>query len=53
MISTKELKIKKNDDLTNRYIESEFKKNGLDVLRWAITDCDDEYYYLNLAVVED
>lgn len=52
MISTKEVKIKIPENLTDEYIENELKSMGLDVLRWAITNFDDEYYTLNLAVVE-
>ncbi len=52
MITTKEVKIKIPDELTSEYVESELKKMNLDVLRWAITDFDKNYYTLNLAVVE-
>ena len=52
MITTKEVKIKIPDELTSEYIETELKNMGLDVLRWAITDFDKEYYTLDLAVVE-
>ncbi len=53
MITTKEVKVKVPEEFTSKYIENELKKMGLDVLRWAITDFDDEYYTLNLAVVKD
>lgn len=53
MITTKEVKIKRCDKLTSKYIETQLKNKGLDVLRWAITAYDDEFYTLNLAVVED
>ncbi len=53
MITTKEFKVKIPKEFTSEYIETELKKAGFDVLRWAITDFDSEYYTLSLAVVED
>ena len=53
MITTKEVKIKRCDKLTSEYVETQLKNMGFDVLRWAITAYDDEFYILNLAVVED
>ncbi|MCD7779715.1 MAG: hypothetical protein LUH05_03470 [Candidatus Gastranaerophilales bacterium] len=53
MIKTKEFKVKIPKEFTSEYIENELKNSGLDVLRWAITDFDSEYYTLNLAIVED
>ena len=52
MITTKEVRIKIPDELTSEYIETELKNMGFDVLRWAITDFDEKYYTLDLAVVE-
>ena len=52
MITSKEIKIKIPQNLTSEYIENELRSRGMDVLRWAITDFDEEYYTLNLAVVE-
>ena len=51
MITTKEVKIKRQSDFTSEYIEFELKKMGLDTLRWAITDFDDEFYILDVAIV--
>ena len=51
MITTKLVKIKKNIELKSEYIESFFKTEGLDILRWAITDSDDNFFYLSIAVV--
>ncbi len=53
MISSKDVKIKSTNDFTSEYIESELKKMGYDVLRWAVTDFDGENYILNIAYVED
>ena len=52
MITTKEVKIKKTDNLDSEYIESHLKEMGLDVLRWAIVKVNEEFYTLNLAVLE-
>ena len=53
MITSKEIKIKKNENLTSQYIESELENMGFDVLRWAITDYDENFFTVSLAVVED
>ncbi len=53
MITTKEIKVKVPEEFTSEYIENELKKTGLDVLRWAITDFDDKYFTVNLAIVTD
>ncbi len=50
MIVTKEIKISKKCNID--YIESELKKRGYDVLRWAITGYDTENYTVNIAVLE-
>ena len=52
MITNKEVKIKIPAKLTSNYIENELKNMGFDVLRWAITESDSEYYSVNIAVVE-
>ena len=53
MITTKEIKIKRIENISSEYIDSELSKLGLDVLRWAITGYDDDTFTLNLAVVEN
>ena len=50
MITTKEVQIKIIDNLSSEYIEKEIKKMGYDVLRWAITNVDDDFYTLNIAI---
>ena len=52
MITTKEIKIKVPEKLTSEYIENEFTSMNLNVLRWAITGFNDEFYTLSVAVVE-
>lgn len=52
MIESKDIKIKKTDDLSSDYIETELKNKGYDVLRWAITGYDDENYIINIAYAE-
>ncbi len=53
MIKTKEVKVKRIENLSSEYIESELKTMGFDVLRWAITSFDDKYYLLNIAIVDN
>ena len=52
MITTKVVRIKKTNELTSEYIETELKKTGLDVLRWVVTGTDEDNYILSLAVVD-
>ncbi|MBQ9245171.1 hypothetical protein IJ182_02760 [bacterium] len=53
MISSKDIKIKITDNLSSEYIETELKKLGYDILRWAITDYDKNNYTVNIAYVEN
>ena len=34
-------------------IENELSNLNLDVLRWVITEIDEEFYYLTLSIVKD
>lgn len=52
MITSKEIKIKKLDEFSSQYVNGELEKRNLDVLRWAVTDVDDEFYTVNIAIVE-
>ncbi len=52
MIITKTILIKKTEDLSSEYIESNLKELGFDVLRWAIVDIQDDNYVLSIAVLE-
>ena len=53
MIVNEFIKIKKVESLTSEYIDNELSKLNLDVLRWVITDIDDEFYHLTLSIVKD
>ncbi len=53
MICTKEIKIDKTENITADYIENKLKSLNLDVLRWAITNIDENQYTLDVAVVEN
>ena len=53
MIVNEFIKIKKVDDLTSDYIDMELSKLNYDVLRWVITEIDNDFYYLTLSVVRD
>ena len=52
MIESKDIKIRKTENLTSDYIETELKKQGYDALRWAITGYDDENFIINVSYVE-
>ena len=52
MITSKEIRIKKTEEFSSEYVNAQLKDLGFDVLRWAITDFDDEFYTINLALVE-
>ena len=52
MITNKEVIIKIPEEFTSEYIESKLSDMGFDVLRWAITKVDGEYYTVNIAIVE-
>lgn len=49
MIVTDQFKIKKTDNLTSQYIESELAKNGIEPLRWAIVNFDEYMYILDVS----
>lgn len=51
MITTREVKINKIDNLTSEYIESQLKQMGFDVLRWAITDTDKNHFVLDVSFI--
>ena len=53
MITSKEIKIKKLDEFSAQYVNKELEKMGLDVLRWAVAEVDDNFYTLSIAIVED
>lgn len=49
MITTNNFEIKKTDNLTSAYIESEFKKLGIEPLRWAIVEENKENYVITAS----
>lgn len=51
MITTKIVKIKKTEEIVCENIESFLKSEGLDILRWAITSSDNEFYYVCIAFI--
>ena len=53
MITSKEVKIKIPAEFTSEYIEDELRNMGFDILRWAITDYDKEFYTVNIAFLQD
>lgn len=52
MIITKETKIEITNDITSDHIENLLKLMNYDVLKWAITGVNDNFYILNIAVIE-
>ena len=53
MITTKEVKVKIHPECSSEYIEDELNKIGFDILRWAITDADEEFYTVNIAILQN
>ena len=53
MILTKEVRIKAVENLTSEYIETELRKMGFDVLRWAIVSADSKFYNVNISFLEN
>ena len=49
MILSDCVKIKKVDNLSTEYVEDELKKQGIDPLRWAVSDMDDTTLTISLA----
>ncbi len=52
MITSKEIKIKKTEEFSAEYVNSQLKVLGFDVLRWVITNVDDDFYTVNISIVE-
>lgn len=53
MITTKQIIIRKQMPFDADYIESEFLKRNLNVLRWAIVKVDENDFIIDAAVIED
>lgn len=52
MIENETIRIPVVDDLTTEYIEDYFKKNNLNVLRWAIVERKNNEFVLNISVIK-
>ena len=52
MIYTKEIKIKKIDNITSEYIDNELSKNYPDVLHWAIINEEPENFVLSVSIID-
>lgn len=49
MILSEEFKIKKIDNLSSNYIESELKKIDIEPLRWAIVEVLDDDFIVSVS----
>lgn len=52
MIENETIRIPVVADLTTEYIEDYFKKNNLNVLRWAIVERENNEFILNVSVIK-
>ncbi len=52
MISTKQIIIKKKLPFDAKYVEEEFTKQNLNVLRWAVVEVSDKNFVIDAAVEE-
>lgn len=52
MISTKQILIKKKLPFDSKYVEEEFNRMNLSVLRWAVVEVTEEYFVIDAAVEE-
>lgn len=50
MIVSREVKLKLNLPVTNSQIEAFFEEEGLNVLRWAITEINEDLFTIHFAV---
>jgi len=53
MITTKQIIIKKQLPFDADYIESEFQKMNLNVLRWAVVRVEEKNFVIDAAIIED
>ena len=51
MITTKQITVKKKLPFDADYIEKEFKKQNLDILRWAVVKVTDTDFIIDAAVI--
>lgn len=52
MISTKQIIIKKQLPFDAKYVENEFEKQNLNVLRWAVVEVTDDNFIIDAAIEE-
>ena len=52
MITTEEIKIPITDNLTSEYIEEYLKNMDLDILRWAITKIENNFYIISTSYIK-
>jgi len=52
MIENETIKIPVTEDLSTDYIEDYFRKNNLNVLRWAIVGREENEFVLNISVMK-
>ena len=50
MISTRQIVIKKKLPFDARYVEEEFEKQNLNVLRWAVVEVSDDNFVIDAAI---
>jgi len=52
-VVSKLVKIKNNGKPTTEYVENELKRNGINPLRWAIVEVDDDVYTISVADLKE
>ena len=52
MLKSDIIKIYKNDIINSDYIESELKKLGLEPVRWAIVDVEEDCLIISVSYVK-
>ncbi len=50
MISTRQIVIKKKLPFDAKYVEEEFEKQNLNVLRWAVVEVSDDNFVIDAAI---
>ena len=53
MITTKQIIVKKQLPFDSDYIENEFLKQNLNVLRWAVVRVTEKDFIIDAAVIRD
>ena len=52
MILSKDIKLKLNKPVTNKKIKASLTDKGFDVLRWAITEINDDEYTIRISYTD-